>query len=265
MTKILFLGDVVGKPGRVALGHKLGSICSREKPDLVIANGENAAGGLGLDPGTAKEIFDAGVDVITTGNHIWKKREINSSLAANGSRILRPLNYPPGAPGSGVGIFEATNGQRVGVVNAIGRVFMPDYVDCPFRGVDSVLQDELKDVNIIFVDFHCEATSEKVAMGLYLDGRVSVVVGTHTHVQTADERVLPKGTAYITDVGMCGPRESVIGMSPEHIIERFLTSRPTRFEVPAGTSIINGVVVEVEETTGKANSIKRIFEICPNE
>lgn len=261
MITILFLGDVVGRVGRQALKKRLSSLKKEHGVDLAIVNGENSAGGIGIDPGCAEEIFVAGADVITTGNHIWSKREIEGYLNANTHRIIRPANYAEGAPGAGYVVWKASNGVEVGVVNISGRVFMGDLVDCPFKKADEIFSTSLAEVKVKFVDFHAEATSEKVAMAHYLDGRASVVVGTHTHVQTADERILQGGSACITDVGMCGPRDSVIGMQKELVLQRFVTGRPIRFDVAKGEAQINGVLVKVDVSTGKAISIERVFEV----
>jgi len=247
------IGDVVGKLGRRALALLLPHLRRQYSIDLVVANGENAAGGKGLTIATAQEILAAGVDVITSGNHIWEYREIYQALDEGHFPILRPHNYPQGAPGRG---FWARDG--VAVVNLQGRVFMPHDVECPFRTADRLLM-ELRGIRIIIVDMHAEATSEKVALGWYLDGRVSAVLGTHTHVPTADARILPKGTAYITDVGMTGARDSVIGMETGAVIERFLTQLPTRFSPQErGPAVFNAVLVEVEDATGRALSIRRL-------
>ena len=232
----------------------LPGLCGEHNIDLVVGNGENAAGGLGLTPGTAEELFDSGIDVITSGNHIWAYNEIlpylDSELA-----ILRPLNYPPMNPGRG---YLLKN--NVLIVNLVGRVFM-SHVDCPFRAMDQLLVEfEHKSIPII-VDFHAEATSEKVAMGRYLDGRVSAVVGTHTHVGTADARILPGGTAYVTDIGMVGPMDSVIGDDPDSVIKRFLTQIPSRLSVGRGTVSFDAILVEVDEKTGKAVGIQRIQKV----
>ena len=252
--KILAIGDIIGKPGRNALKEILPALCDEHNIDLVVGNGENAAGGLGLTPSTAEDLFDSGIDVITTGNHIWAHNDIipylNSELA-----ILRPLNYPPMNPGRG---YLLKN--NVLIVNLVGRVFM-GHVDCPFRAMDQLLVEfEHKSIPII-VDFHAEATSEKVAMGRYLDGRVSAVVGTHTHVGTADARILPGGTAYVTDIGMVGPRDSVIGDDPDSVIKRFLTQIPSRLSVGKGEVSFDAILVEVDEKTGKAVDIRRIQEL----
>ncbi len=256
--KILFFGDVVGKPGRQAIRQRAQEIAHREGAEFVIANAENASGGIGVDPGSARELFAAGIHVLTSGNHVWKKREIYEYLESS-DRLLRPANFAPGVPGRGWSVYTTASGTPVAVINLIGRVFM-DSADCPFRAADEILGRIGERARIIFVDMHAEATSEKVAMGRYLDGRVSVVAGSHTHVQTADESILPKGTAYITDTGMCGPADSVIGMRVDQVVKRFLDQLPVRFEVGDGPRILQAVVVEVEEETGKARGIRRIQE-----
>ena len=256
--KIIFLGDIVGKVGRLGLESVLSGLRKTEQPDIVIANGENASGGLGLDAKTADEIFASGVDLITSGNHIWKKKDINEHLEHPQSKIIRPYNYPEGAPGRGFVSATTASGVRIGVLNLIGRVFMTDSVDCPFQAFDRFIENPGVELDYLLVDFHAEATSEKVAMGYHCDGRATAVVGTHTHVQTADERILPDGTAFICDVGMCGPLESVIGMQKEVILERFLTGRPTKFEVAKGAALINGVVIECGGDEKKASAIRRI-------
>ena len=251
---ILAIGDIIGKPGRNAVKEILPGLCDEHNIDLVVGNGENAAGGLGLTPGTAEDLFDSGVDVITSGNHIWTHNDIipylNGELA-----ILRPLNYPPINPGRGYLVKS-----NVLIVNLVGRVFM-GHVDCPFRAMDQLLVEfEHKSIPII-VDFHAEATSEKVALGRYLDGRVSAVVGTHTHVGTADARILPGGTAYVTDIGMVGPRDSVIGDDPDAVIKRFLTQIPGRLSVGKGEVSFDAILVELDEKTGKALDIQRIQKL----
>lgn len=249
--RVLMIGDVVGRPGRRAVREFLPGLCHNYGIGLVIANGENSAGGIGITPDTAKELFDCGVDVITTGNHVWAKKEIIPHL--NGEvPILRPLNFPPGAPGRG--FLEA---KGVLVVNLIGRVFIGGF-DCPFRAMDCLLSEIKTEPKVIIVDFHAEATSEKVAMGRYLDGRVSAVLGTHTHIGTVDACIFPKGTAYVTDVGMVGPVDSVIGVDAESAIRSFLTGMPHRFFMGEGSAIFDAVLVEVDEATGRAISIKRI-------
>jgi metallophosphoesterase (TIGR00282 family) len=252
--RILAIGDIIGKPGRKAVQEILPGLCDEHNIDLVIGNGENAAGGLGLTPGTAEDLFDSGIDVITSGNHIWAHSDIIPCLDSE-LAILRPLNYPPMNPGRG---YLLKN--NVMIVNLVGRVFM-GHVDCPFRAMDQLLVEfEHKSIPII-VDFHAEATSEKVAMGRYLDGRVSAVVGTHTHVGTADARILPGGTAYVTDIGMVGPMDSVIGDDPDSVIKRFLTQIPSRLSVGRGTVSFDAILVEVDEKTGKAVGIQRIQKV----
>ncbi|MCC6932014.1 MAG: TIGR00282 family metallophosphoesterase [Deltaproteobacteria bacterium] len=261
--KILFLGDVVGRPGRQAVRRYLAEVLSEQNFDLVIANGENASGGLGLEPTSATELYASGVNVITSGNHIWNKKDIIDFLEQNKPRLIRPYNYPVGAPGAGVLKYKLPSRLNVCVINLIGRVFLETIADCPFRAIDKLLNEELANESLIFVDFHAEATSEKMAMGWYLDGRVSALVGTHTHVQTADERIFPKGTAYITDVGMCGPRNSVIGAEAGVVVERFLSGRPLRYEVARGEMQINGIIMSLDEESGKALSIERINSNLP--
>jgi len=249
--KILAIGDVIGKPGRQAVKRLLPVLRQDLKPALVIANGENAAGGIGLTMSAAQELLDSGTDVITTGNHVWDQREIIPYLDSD-EPIIRPINYPPGVPGRG---FIIKN--KIMVVNAIGRTFIGAF-DCPFRGMDHLLAEMRINPPVIIVDFHAEASSEKVALGRYLDGRVSAVLGTHTHVGTVDARVLPGGTAHITDIGMCGPFESIIGDDCEAVLHRFLTLMPHRLSVGKGNVIFNSVLVDVNENTGKAISIERI-------
>lgn len=257
--RLAFFGDIVGKPGRRAVGRALGALRTAERIDFVVANAENSAGGVGVDPGSARELFAAGVNVLTSGNHVWAKRQIVEYIA-DSDVLLRPANFAPSTPGWGYTVKPCPRGEPVGVINLIGRVFMGTY-DCPFRTVDGVLASIRERARVVLVDMHAEATSEKVAMGWYLDGRVSAVVGSHTHVQTADERILPGGTAYVTDAGMCGPIDSVIGVSREQVLRRFLTQMPTRFEVADGRVLVQGVVVDVDYATGKATSIRRIQEV----
>lgn len=256
--KILFLGDIVGSPGRKAAKGLIPKIKKREGIDFVIANAENAAGGSGVTPKIAEELFDSSIDLMTSGDHIWKRKEVFELLDQH-PNILRPANYPPGAPGLGAYAAKTKKDKKIGVINLVGRVFM-EAVDCPFMSVKKEIEELKKETNIIIVDLHAEATSEKIAMGWYLDGLVSAVIGTHTHVQTADERVLPQGTAYITDTGMTGPHDSVIGRKKEQILARFLTQLPTRFEMAEDDIQLNGVIIDIDEETGKANSIKRIQE-----
>jgi len=256
LLKILFIGDVVGRAGRQALSSRLHRLVDEHQVDLVVANGENAAAGFGLTANIVTELLDLGIDVLTSGNHIWDKREICDHLDRQ-ERLLRPANYPPGLPGRGAGIFSTSAGLQVGVVNLEGRVFMSN-LDCPFRASEQLIEEMRRHTPIILVDFHAEATSEKMALGCYLDGRVSAVVGTHTHVQTSDERILPGGTAYITDVGMTGSRDAVIGIRKELAIEKFLTQRPVRFEVAKKDPWLCGVLIEVDEKTGRALKVERI-------
>jgi len=257
--KLLFIGDVVGRPGRQALERKLDRLVDRHQVDMVVANGENAAAGFGLTLDIARELYDAGIDVITSGNHIWDKREIYSYLDAQ-PRLLRPANYPSAAPGRGSGLFTTSAGLKVGVINLEGRIFM-NPLECPFRTADRLVGELRKETKMILVDFHAEATSEKMALGHYLDGRVSAVIGTHTHVQTADEHILPGGTAYMTDAGMTGARDSVIGISKEIAIEKFLTQLPNRFDVAKKNPVLNAVLVDIDPATGRAHAIERILEL----
>jgi 2',3'-cyclic-nucleotide 2'-phosphodiesterase len=259
-VKFLFLGDVFGKPGRQAVQRLVPKLIVRHALDLVIANAENSAGGSGVPPDAVDDLLGAEVDLLTSGNHIWAKRDIYPYLDKADGRLLRPANYPPGAPGRGRGIASTPDGRRLGVVNVEGRVFMKT-LDDPFRAAQAEVAALKKEgCACILVDMHCEASSEKAAMGYLLDGQVSAVVGTHTHVQTADERILPGGTAFITDVGMCGPYDSIIGVKKELVLERFLTQRNVPFEPARGEVWLNGVVVELDDQTGKARSIERVQE-----
>jgi 2',3'-cyclic-nucleotide 2'-phosphodiesterase len=261
--KILFVGDIVGKPGRQAVQRIVPRLREQHALDLCIGNSENSAGGAGITPESAEELLAAGLDLLTSGNHTFAKREIAAYLDRPGSKQLRPANYPDGAPGRGHAVVEAKSGARLGVINLEGRVFMKP-LECPFRTADRLIQMMRDDgVRCIFVDMHCEATSEKNAMGHYLDGRVSAVLGSHTHIQTADERVLRGGTAYVTDVGMCGPWDSVIGLRKEAAIERFLTQRHSAFDLGQGDVRLQGAVVEIDDATGSARSIVRVQERLP--
>ncbi|MFC1977306.1 TIGR00282 family metallophosphoesterase [Chloroflexota bacterium] len=248
----LAIGDIIGRPGRQAVNELLPGLQKEYGFDLVIANGENTAGGLGLTPNTATDLLDAGVDVLTSGNHIWAQKEIIPYLDGE-LPILRPLNYPPGVPGRGYMV----KGRAV-VVNLIGRTFIGNF-DCPFRAMDQLLAELGHKPVVIIVDFHAEATSEKMAMGRYLDGRVSAVLGTHTHVGTIDTQLLPQGTAYVTDIGMTGPINSVIGDTTETVLQRFLTAIPNRLAVGKGKTMLNAVMVRVDDESGKAISIDRIY------
>ena len=252
--RILFVGDLVGRPGRRILTDRLNGIVSSRHIDLVVVNCENAAAGFGVTPDIADSLLEANVDVLTSGNHIFDKRAILEYFPVQ-ARLLRPANYP-NAPGKGLYVGTTPAGVRYAVVNLQGRTYLPA-IDCPFRTADALLESLDTDVRVRFVDFHAEVTSEKIAFGWHLDGRVSAVVGTHTHVPTADERVLPGGTAYITDVGMTGPHDSVIGMDKEGSLRRFLTGLPARFEPASDDVRLNSVIVEVDETTGRAMSIER--------
>ncbi|MBI4310994.1 MAG: TIGR00282 family metallophosphoesterase [Chloroflexi bacterium] len=252
--RILLIGDIVGKPGRKALEMLLPGIRAEYAIDLVIANGENAAGGFGITEDTAADIFAAGAAVITTGDHVWDKKEVLPYLGQE-PRLLRPLNFPPGAPGRGV---FTRNGVRI--VNLMGRVFMKEHVDCPFRAMDALLKEQ-PPCPITIVDFHAEASSEKQALGWYLDGRVTAVVGTHTHVPTADPRLLPKGTAFVTDLGMAGAYNSVIGDDPQEVLFRFLTQMPKALSPAKGPLRLCSVLVDVDEATGRARDIQRIDRV----
>jgi len=258
-VKILFVGDVFGKPGKRAASQFIPKIREEHGITFCIANGENAAGGFGLTDNIAKKMLAYGIDVITSGNHIWDRQEAYRLLEEESSRILRPANYPPKVPGAGYTVRETINGVKVGVVNLQGRIFMPP-IDCPFRTADDILNRIRQQAKVIIVDFHAEATSEKMALGWYLDGRVSAVLGTHTHVMTADERILPKGTAYISDVGMTGPYESVIGVKVEQSLTRIMNQIPTRFTPAEKGVMFSAVIVEINERTGGALYIERIFE-----
>ncbi|MDD5044887.1 MAG: TIGR00282 family metallophosphoesterase [Candidatus Omnitrophica bacterium] len=254
--KVLFIGDIVGNPGRDIVSRVVPVLRKEHHLDFVIANAENAAGGSGITPSIAKELFGYGVDVLTSGDHIWKKREVLEVIDTE-PRLLRPINFPEGASGKGRGLYATPSGENIGVINANGRVFM-QALDCPFRATRAAVEELRRSTKVIIVDIHAEATSEKMALGWYLDGKVSAVLGTHTHVQTADERILPQGTAYITDVGMCGPMDSVIGRRVEDVIPRFLSGMPLRFEVAAGNVQLSGVVLDIDSGTGSTRSIARI-------
>ncbi len=261
MFKILFLGDIVGKVGRKVVSEQLISLKNEFQPDLIIANGENSSGGFGIEYRTADEILHSGVDFITTGNHVWNKREVVKLLNDRSDKIIRPINFPEGAAGVGYAIFHHQNGVKVGIINAMGRVFMSELLDCPFRKIEKLLETEKNNVDFFFLDFHAEATSEKIALAHFLDGKVSAMVGTHTHVQTADERILPQGLGYISDAGMCGPYHSVIGAEVEGIVQRFLTGLPMRYNVAKGDAMINGVFFAVELKTKQAKIITRINRV----
>jgi hypothetical protein len=255
-VKVLFIGDIFGEPGRRALARAVPRLVGQRQIDIVIGNGENAAGGFGITPELAEELFDLGLAVITTGNHAWDKREILDYFPRE-PRLLRPANYPDGVPGHGSVVVESAGGEKLGVLQLMGRAYMPT-LDCPFQVAKKELAALKKRTTAVIVDMHAEATSEKMAMGHYLDGEVVAVVGTHTHVQTADDQILPKGTAYLTDIGMTGPLHSVIGVKKELAIEKFLTGMPRRFEVASGPSVFCAVLLELDVRLGKALSIERI-------
>jgi metallophosphoesterase (TIGR00282 family) len=256
--RLLFIGDIVGEPGRSAIKNLLPKLVKREKIDFVVANAENAAGGSGITERIAEELFGCGVHVLTSGDHIWKRKEIIEILNSE-RRIVRPLNYPKEAPGFGSTIAESSSGVTIAVINLLGRVFM-QAVECPFRTSREEIEKIRKTTPNIFVDIHAEATSEKIALGWYLDGLVTALLGTHTHVQTADEKILPEGTAYITDTGMTGPFDSVIGRKKEQILTRFITQMPARFQMAEDDIWLNAVVIDFDEKKGTAHSIKRIQE-----
>jgi metallophosphoesterase (TIGR00282 family) len=263
-VKLLFIGDIVGQPGRNAVKTLLPKLREQHALDFVIANGENSAGGSGITPKTAGEIFDAGVDVITSGDHLWDQKEVMELLASE-KRFLRPLNYPAGTPGQGSGIFEIKNSKfkiqnSVAVLNAQGRTFIQPPLENPFLLAAEEVKRLRERTKIIFVDFHAEATSEKIAFGRFLDGQVSAVVGTHTHVQTADEQILPHGTAYLTDAGFTGPHDGCLGREIEPVIKKFLTGMPQRFEVARNRVQLHGAVIEIDDASGMAVKIQRVSE-----
>ncbi len=257
-VRILFVGDVVGRPGRRAVRERLPALRKELGLDFVIANGENAAGGVGITEGTAKELFEAGIDCLTTGNHVWQQKEALQLLSRE-NRILRPANFPPEAPGCGWAVLPVRSGKgHIAVVNIMGQVFMNPTLDCPFKTLDRVMEQLHPKTPLVVVDFHAEATSEKQAFAYYADGRVTAVIGTHTHVATVDECLLPGGTAYITDVGMTGPTEGVIGMRVNEVLYHFLTKMPIKYEVATGRTKLCAVLVEADPETGKGLSIRRI-------
>lgn len=256
MLKVLFIGDIVGRPGRRIIKACLQEIIRVEAIDLVIANGENSAGGFGITLEVCQELLTAGIDLITLGNHTWDNREAAKVLEQE-RRVIRPANYPDGTPGEGFQLVETARGNLVGVINILGQVFL-EPLSCPFRTADYCIDWLKKKTSLIIVDIHAEATSEKMALGWYLDGRVSAVIGTHTHIATADERVLPKGTGYITDAGMTGPKNSVLGIDAELVITKFLTKRPVKFELAPGPVQLNGVIMELNES-GFTTNIRRIY------
>jgi metallophosphoesterase (TIGR00282 family) len=250
---VLLIGDIVGKLGRRTVAAVLPNLRLERSIDVVIANGENTAGGRGLTPGTAQELFRSGIDIITSGNHIWENREVYEIMDDPAVPLIRPLNYPDGTPGRGM-----LKRDGLGVINAMGRTFMGVSIDDPFRALDAALE-QMRDCRVTILDFHAEATSEKIAMGYYLDGRIGAVVGTHTHVPTSDTRILPGGTGYVTDLGMCGALHSVLGMETERVIERFLTQMPNRFDpVDSGPAVFNSVLITFDEDSGRTTAIERV-------
>jgi 2',3'-cyclic-nucleotide 2'-phosphodiesterase len=259
-VRLLFIGDIVGEPGRKAVRVIVPRLRSELRLDMVVANGENSAGGSGITPATAKEIFSGEVDIITSGDHLWDQKEVNE-LLANEPRFVRPINYPPETPGAGVRFWERGS-LKVAVVNVQGRTFMPD-LDNPFRVLQTELPRIREQAKIIFVDAHAEATSEKIALARMMDGQVSAVVGTHTHVQTADEQIFPGGTAFLCDAGFTGPHDSVLGREVTPVIERFLTNQPRRFNLAKGRVLLQGALIEIDENSGRALSIRRISEPLP--
>lgn len=256
--RLLFIGDVVGKPGRRVLAERLPELQRRYGADFTVVNAENSAGGRGITPDIAEEIFKLRVDVITSGNHIWAQQSVTPYIDGE-PRLLRPDNYPGPAPGSGIFVGASRGGETVAVLNLQGRVFMPA-IDCPFQAVDRLLEQIGDRTRVVLLDLHAEATSEKLSMGWYCDGRVSAIMGTHTHVPTADARILPGGTAYCTDVGMTGPYDSVIGTRPDLAIERVRTARPIRFQVASGNLRVAGAMIEVDPATGRASAIESFID-----
>ncbi len=259
MLTILFLGDVVGEPGRSAVITRLPEMKRENAIDFVVVNGENAAGGRGITPKITIDLLRAGASVVTTGDHIWDQKEIASFIPTE-PRLLRPVNYPAGAPGNGAIVLETAKG-KVGVINVQGRTFMQPILENPFEAVDRAVAEIAEQTRVIFVDAHAETTSEKIALGRFLDGRVSAVIGTHTHVQTSDEQIFPGGTAFLCDAGMCGPSDSILGRSMEPIIHRFISNLPTQFPVAKGDVRLCGAIVGIDEDTGRAISIRRVNEL----
>ncbi len=261
-VKILFIGDIVGEPGRRAVKQLVPHLRKQYDLDIVVANGENAAGGSGITGNTAADIFSAGVNIITTGDHVWDQKESNTLLGQD-SRLLRPINYPPGTIGHGSALVEMPFKPALAVINLQGRVFMPD-LENPFVSIDVEVNRLRAKTRLILVDIHAEATSEKIALGRFLDGRVSAVIGTHTHVQTADEQIFPGGTAFLSDAGFTGPHESVLGREIEPVIRKFMTCQPQRFPVATGRVLLQGAIVTIQEDTGRATHIQRISEPLPH-
>ncbi len=260
---ILFIGDIVGRPGRDSIEGLLPKLKKEFKLDGVVANAENSAGGFGLTSRIAGELLALGCDCLTLGDHVWDKMEIVDYLAIT-DKVIRPANFPEGTPGRGWSVIHTASKKKIAVINLLGRVFMRYNVDCPFRSLKNIVAEARKETPVVIVDFHAEATSEKVALGHFIDGEVSAVVGTHTHIQTADERILPKGTAYISDLGMTGPYDSVIGQKKEAIIDRFLKVMPNKFEVATDDVWLHGVVIDIDEKSGKSRRIERIQRSLPS-
>ncbi len=256
--RILFIGDIVGKAGRCAIEKLVPTLLNTNSIDMCIANGENAAGGKGITQKISNQLFSYGIDIITSGNHIWSNKDILSILDTDG-KILRPANYPDGVKGIGSTIFKSKKGYTIGIINLMGRIFMKP-LDCPFKTADKEIKKLKNRTMVNIIDFHAEATSEKIALGRYLDGKATAVLGTHTHVQTADEKILPMGTAYITDAGMTGPHDSIIGAKKDAVFQRFLTQVPVKIEAASDDILLHGVIIEADYDSGKALSIKRISE-----
>jgi metallophosphoesterase (TIGR00282 family) len=261
MYTVLCLGDVVGRPGRSAIKQRLRSLRQSVGADLVVVNAENASGGVGIDPESAREIGEAGADILTLGDHTWQRREAAAWIDGQAHFCIRPGNYPPGAPGRGWTVWTTPDGWRIGVVNLLGRVFFNFPLECPFRVADQIIAGPLKDCAAIIVDIHAEATSEKMALARYLRGRVTAVVGTHTHVQTADHQILEGSTAFMSDLGMCGPMDSVIGMDVDVALRRFLTGMPAAYKIGSGPVVLSGCVVSIDRASGRAVAIAPVREI----
>ncbi|HZC35471.1 MAG TPA: TIGR00282 family metallophosphoesterase [Chthoniobacterales bacterium] len=259
MFRLLFLGDIIGEPGRKAVIEAVPRLKQEWCVDFVVANGENSAAGRGITPKLTIDLLRAGIAVITTGDHVWDQKELTNYIGSE-PRLLRPINYPEGTPGSGWIVLETAKG-KVGVINVQGRTFMLPVLENPFLALERVVAKVREETNLIFVDVHAETTSEKIAVGRFLDGKVSAVAGTHTHVQTADEQIFPGGTAFICDVGMCGPTESILGREIEPIVQRFLTSMPVNFPVARGEVKLHGLLVDINESTGRAEAVTRVAEV----
>lgn len=255
--KLVFIGDIVGRPGRQIVAQRIREIREAWQPDIILANAENAAGGLGATPETIEELKKLGIRGFTMGNHTWRKKSIIPAMPGL-PELVRPANFPPGLPGKGATVITLEDGRKLGLLNLIGRIYMEPF-DCPFRAADTLLPELARETQTILVDMHAEATSEKIAMGWHLDGRCSAVVGTHTHVQTADNWIMPAGTAYITDVGMCGPIASVIGTDKDVVVRKFVSGMPEKFDVATGPALLSAVAIEIDDASGKARTIERIL------